>query len=48
MVFVVGAAVACIFAAEMKQGIAVVFAARAELKRRRMDGQLDKVEEDDD
>ena len=48
MVLVDGAVVACTFAAEMKQGISVVFAAKAGPKRRRMDGQLDKVEEDDD
>jgi hypothetical protein len=32
----------------MKQGIAVVLAAKEGPRRRRMDGQLDKVEEDDD
>lgn len=48
MVLVDGVAAACTFAVEMIQGIAVVFAAKAGPKRRRMDGQLDKVEEDDD
>ena len=48
MAFVDGAVAAYTSAAEMKQDTAVVFVASEEPQMRRMDEQLDKVEEDDE